>query len=92
MENPVPEHTFFSQNPVPEHDFCSGVMGGKLTKLQHTAYTSKAQTCLINTRIYKSCVFAAANSLTTVETEKFSTIQEFPYVRYKVLAGLVTLV
>ena len=78
VENPVPEHTFFVQDPVPEHDFCSGVMGGELTELPHKAYTSDALTCLINTRIHRSGVFSAANSLTMVESEKFGRIYEFP--------------
>ena len=62
-------------------------MGGQLTELQHKADASNAVTGLINTRIYRSSVFLAANNLTMVESEKFGRIQEFPYVRYKILAG-----
>ena len=87
VENPVPEHTFLVQNSVPEHDFCSGVIGGQLTELHHKADTSSPVTCLINTRIYRSSIFSAANSLTTRESEKFGRIQEFLLVRYKLLAG-----
>ena len=74
---------FFVQNFVPEHDFCLGVIGGQ----QHKADTSSSVTCLINTHIYRSIVFSAANSLTMVESEKFGRIQEFVLVRYKLLVG-----
>ena len=37
--------------------------------------------------MYRSSVFSAANSLTTVESEKFGRIQGFLIVRYKLLAG-----
>ena len=76
-DNPVPEHTFV-YNPVPEHEFCSGAMGGQLTELQHKADASNAETCLINTWIYRISVFLAPNNATIVESEKFGRIQEFP--------------
>ena len=55
--------------------------------MQHKADASNTVTCLINTQIYRSSVFLAANNLTMVESEKFDRIQEFPEVRYKILAG-----
>ena len=71
-------NTHFVQNSEPEHGYCSGVKGDELTELPHKAYTSNAVTCLINTRIYRSSVFSTVNSPTTVESEKFAKIQEFP--------------
>ena len=56
-------------------------------ELQHKADTFNPVTCLINTHIYRSSVFSAANSLTVVESEKFGRMQEFLVVRYKLLAG-----
>ena len=64
-------------------------MGGKLTKLQYTAYTSNALTYLINTQINTSSVYSAVNSLTLVESKKFGRIQKFLQVWYKVLATSV---
>ena len=55
--------------------------------MQQKADTFNPVTCLINTHIYGSSVFSAANSLIMVESEKFGRIQEFLLVRYKLLAG-----
>ena len=76
----------FRKRPIPEYDFCLVVIGGQLTELQHKADTFNPVTCLIDTCIYRSSVFLAANSLTMVESEKFRRIQEFLLVRYKLLA------